>query len=149
MDVDAFPLVDLRDCHALIEVGCGTPRPVHSSVQTTSEDQTKPARHNNLTTRNRTCTGWRFVMEASWSPRHTRGSRQDIHSTRVSLRRKAVDGPSHLWHTWVMSTRHSRAVWLSIVSKEIPLRTAAVLLPKCLSTTSISQTRMEYNTTSP
>ena len=68
VDVDAFPLVDLRDCHALIEEECGTTRLVHSYIQTTSQDQTKAARHNNLTTRNGTCTGWRFVMVTSRLP---------------------------------------------------------------------------------
>ena len=100
VDVDAFPLVDLRDCHALIEEGCGTTRPFHSYIQTTSQDQTEPARHNNLTTRSPHLHGLALCHGNILGCRDTLGrSRQDIHSTRVPLRRKAVDGPSHHWHT--------------------------------------------------
>ena len=93
-DVNAFLVVDLRGCHALIEEGAGqhalsivTSRPLHMT-------RPKPARHNNLTTRRRTCTGWRFVPVTSWLPSHTRSPSR----TQVPLRREAVDGQSHHWH---------------------------------------------------
>ena len=45
-----------------------------------------------------------------WMSRHTRGSRQDIHSTRVPLRRKAVDGSSR---TLTGHKEFRRLVWTS------------------------------------
>ena len=38
-----------------------TTRPIHFYIQTSSQDQRKPARRNNLTTPSRTCAGWRSV----------------------------------------------------------------------------------------
>ena len=71
MDVNAFPLVGLRDCHALIEEGVRDNKP-DPFLQTTSQDQTKLARHNNLTHEIALARAparfGTFVMVPSWFP---------------------------------------------------------------------------------
>ena len=59
-------IVDRKATHGQAQVGNCQQQQVQVETQLlpqTSQDQTKPARHNNLTRRNRTCTGWRFL---SW-----------------------------------------------------------------------------------
>ena len=40
-----------------------------------------------------------LVTSSPWMSHHTRGSRQDIHSTQVPVRGNAVDGPESLTPT--------------------------------------------------
>ena len=44
-----------------------------------------------------------LMTSTPWMSHPTRGSRQDIHSTRVPVRGEAVDGPDSLTHTSKMS----------------------------------------------